>query len=138
MVHLGAASRHATDALHVTVCLSPRVPDAISPIVYRIRFCVFCAFMPPIINKCDVSNVSGSVKSVKRGNDTQPARTFYQSDPSYPTSRLSIGMSGVGTQGDPCTATIFCTLAHSHLLYSVTSSISLSKYGILYNVISSQ
>jgi hypothetical protein len=36
-------------------------------------------------------------------------------------------MSGVGTQGDPCTATIFRPVMHPYLLYSASSTIPLTN-----------
>jgi len=46
---------------------------------------------------------------------------------------LSVSMSGVGEQGDPCTATI----VRPHLLYSASSPVLLTKYNTLHNGISS-
>jgi hypothetical protein len=45
----------------------------------------------------------------------------------------------VGAQGDPCTATIFWSVVRPHiLLYSASSTVPLTKYGILHSRISSQ
>jgi hypothetical protein len=43
----------------------------------------------------------------------------------------SIGMDGMGTQGDPCTATIFRSIVYPHLLYLAPSLKTLTKYIIL-------
>jgi hypothetical protein len=45
-------------------------------------------------------------------------------------------MSGVGTQGDPYTATIFWSIVRPHLLYSASSPVRLAKYSILHKIIS--
>jgi hypothetical protein len=50
---------------------------------------------------------------------------------------ISISISGVITQGDPCTMTNFWSIVRPHLLYSTSSPIPLTKYIILHNVISS-
>jgi hypothetical protein len=46
--------------------------------------------------------------------------------------------SGVGAQGDPCTAAILRSIVRSHLHDSVSSPVALTKYCILYNGILSQ
>jgi hypothetical protein len=50
----------------------------------------------------------------------------------------SISMSGMGAQGDPCTATIFWSILSLLLLYSASSPVRPTKYSILHNGISSQ
>jgi hypothetical protein len=47
-------------------------------------------------------------------------------------------VSGMGTQSDPCTDTIFMSIVHPCLLYSTCSPVHLTKYNIIHNVISSQ
>jgi hypothetical protein len=47
-----------------------------------------------------------------------------------------MSLSGVGIQVDPCTATIFWSIVHPHLLYSASSPVPLTKHSILRNRIS--
>jgi hypothetical protein len=49
---------------------------------------------------------------------------------------FSISMSEVGSQGDPCTASILLSIVRPHLLYSSSSTVPLTKYSILHNGIS--
>jgi hypothetical protein len=53
--------------------------------------------------------------------------------PYVQNTALQIVMSGLGAQGDPCTATIFCPIVCPHLLYSASSPLSLTKFSILRN-----
>jgi hypothetical protein len=50
---------------------------------------------------------------------------------------VSVIMSGIRVQGDPCTATIFWSIARLHPLYSASSPVTLTKYSIIHNRISS-
>jgi hypothetical protein len=45
---------------------------------------------------------------------------------------ISISMSGVAAQGNPCTVTIFWCIVRPHRLYSASSSVLLTKYSILH------
>jgi hypothetical protein len=42
-------------------------------------------------------------------------------------------MSGVGAQGDPCTATIFWYIVRHHLIYSASSPVPLTECSVLHN-----
>jgi len=44
---------------------------------------------------------------------------------------ISVSMSDVGAQGDPCTATVFFSIVRPHLLYSASSPVPVTKYIIL-------
>jgi hypothetical protein len=53
----------------------------------------------------------------------------------FPHSRSACSMSvgGVDAQGDPCTATIFWSIARRHMLYSASSPVPVTKYSNLHN-----
>jgi hypothetical protein len=53
------------------------------------------------------------------------------------TVPIIISMSGMGAQGYPCTTAIFWSIVCQHLLYSTSNPISLTKYSMLHNRISS-